>query len=157
MVTLRDFVELDHTIIGLELTIRKKCVFQENHCFGLGCSAPRQSELIEENHWRAGGRAQGFDYYLHPVAINLSQDQCAKRKYWGVKKSVIPKKFLDLEIIHLVPYSAAFDKGERGTYYSIDLELESESEVKQPKKEKNAPAEMQDDDQMTFDDLLGGE
>lgn len=147
MVTLKDFIELDSSICGLDIDIRKNgSQLVEIHRFGEGAWPGNDRKFVEENVYCEIFNPKLY-IYLHPEPINLIQ---TKGEYWGVIKSQIPKKFLDMAVCRIAPYTAGFrDKKQNGQYYSIDLVLDDpdsyETPVAKPKEEI---------DNISIDDLL---
>lgn len=147
MVTLNDFIELDSSICGLDIDVRKNgSMLVEIHRFGEGAWPGNNRAFVEENVYQEIFNRKVY-IYLHPEPINKIQ---TNKDYWGVIKSRIPKKLLDMEVCRIAPFSAGFRKTKQnGRYYSIDLVFENpdsyETPVVKPKEET---------DNISIDDLL---
>ena len=147
MVTLKDFIELDSSICGLDIDVRKNgSQLVEIHRFGEGAWPGYDRKFVEENVYCELFNPKSL-IYLHPESINLIQ---TKGEYWGVIQKAIPKKLLDMAVCRIAPYTAAFwPKKQNGQYYSIDLRLDDpnsyETPVMKPKEET---------DNISIDELL---
>lgn len=147
MTTLKDFLELDSSICGLDIDVRKNgSRLVEIHRFGEGAEPGNQRTKVEENIYIEMFNPKVY-IYLHPEPINTIQTD---KDYWSVIKSRIPKKLLDMPVCRIAPYTAAFwPKKKNGQYYSIDLVLDDpdsyETPVVKPKEEPN---------NISIDDLL---
>lgn len=147
MVTLKDFVELDSSICGLDIDVRKNgSHLVEIHRFGEGAWPGNDRTKVEENVYLEIMQPKVY-IYLHKEPINTIQTD---KDYWSVIKSQIPKKLLDMPVCRIAPYTAAFwPKKQNGQYYSIDLRLDDpdsyETPVMKPKEET---------DNISIDELL---
>lgn len=147
MTTLKDFLELDSSICGLDIDVRKNgSRLVEIHRFGEGACPGNQRPNVEENIYIEMFNPKVY-IYLHPEPINTIQTD---KDYWSVIKSQIPKKLLDMPVCRIAPFTAAFwPRKVNGHYYSIDLVLDDpdsyETPVVKPKEEPN---------NISIDDLL---
>ena len=147
MVTLKDFIELDSSICGLDIDIRKNgSHLVEIHRFGEGAWPGNDRTKVEENVYLEIMQPKVY-IYLHPEPINFKQ---TGQDYWGVIKSQIPSKLMKMEVCRIAPYTAAFwPKKQNGQYYSIDLVLDDPDSyvtpVVKPKEET---------DNISIDELL---
>ena len=147
MVTLKDFIELDSSICGLDIDVRKNgSQLVEIHRFGEGAWPGYDRKFVEENVYAEVFNSKVY-IYLHPEPINLIQTD---KDYWGVIQKAIPKKLLDMAVCRIAPYTAGFrGKKQNGQYYSIDLVLDDpdsyETSVVKPKGEA---------DNISIDELL---
>jgi hypothetical protein len=147
MVTLKDFIELDSSICGLDIDVRKNgSQLVEIHRFGEGAWPGNDRTKVEENVYLEIMQPKVY-IYLHKEPINTIQTD---KDYWSVIKNQIPKKLLDMPVCRIAPYTAAFwPKKQNGQYYSIDLRLDDpdsyETPVMKPKEET---------DNISIDELL---
>jgi len=134
MVTLKDFIELDQTICGLDLDIRNETgSLLEIHRFGVGAWPGNQRDRVSENVYREIYLDREILIYLYPQPINLHQTDKAYRgpcRVWQVMTKKIPKSILNLEISHIMPFTAGFlHKENNGHYYSINLIRRDEKDL----------------------------
>lgn len=149
MVTLKDFLELDSCICGLDIDIRLNGHLQEIRRFGVGAWQGNGRDYISENVYRELSYPKKVYIYLHPEPINFKQ---TKQDYFGVIKSQFPGNLLKMNIRNMKPFTASFLHREtNGTYYSIDLELENPETYKTP-----VSKHKEDTGNITFDELLEG-
>lgn len=148
MVTLKDFIELDWCIYGLDISIREPNGYLiEKHIFGVSGWPGNSRERVRENVYRECSYPREILIYLHPDPINYHQSG----EPWGVITKKIPKRFLNMNIRHMHPFTAAFlEKEHNATYYSIDLTLDSSEPLPHPE-----PEQVDDiPDNITFDDIM---
>lgn len=147
MTTLKDFLELDASICGLDIDIRLNGHLQEIHLFGVGAWQGNGRVKIEENIYRELSYPRQVYIYLHPDPINFKQ---TKQDVFGVIKSQFPSNLLKMNIRSIKPFTAAFlHRENNGTYYSINLELENPETYKTP-----VPKPKEQTDNISFDELL---
>ena len=126
MITLKDFLELDSCICGVDIDIRDSgCNLREIHRFGVGAWPGNQRDYVEENVYRECSNPREILIYLHPDPINFVQTDKPYRglcRPWGIEWKAFPKKLLMMEVRGIRPFSSAF-RGRQinGSYYSIDL------------------------------------
>ena len=157
MVTLKDFLDLDHCCCGIELDIRENgSRLLEKHIYGVSGWPGNYRDKVDDNVYKEIGVApRQILIYLHPEPINSYQMPVKGNKLagWGIEWDAIPKDFLKMEIAWMRPFTAAFrNKQTNGTYYSISVIAESEEEYKTP--EKTQPTEANNN--ITFEELLEG-
>lgn len=153
MVTLKDFLELDDCICGLDIDLRNPTKLVESHMIGLGAYAGAHCDYIGE----VGDHIVMFDThgtkrFIHNVAVNFHQtDKPFKGpcRPYGIEWDAIPKEFLKLKVRLVKPWAVGFNSKRRnGSYYSLWLEVPDGfnflSTMQQPEEETN----------ITFDDIL---
>ena len=155
MITLKDFLELDASICGVELDIREPSgLLIEKHCFGVGAWAGNNRPMVSENVYREMTiYSREIFTYLHPQPINFYQsDEPYKGpcRLWGIMWKAFPKDILQLPIWRLSPFTASFRHTEqKGNYYHIDLIAGGPIEVSEiPKVEEEL------NDQMCMEDFI---
>lgn len=128
MVTLKDFLELDSSICGVELHIRENgSRLLEEHVFGVGGWPGNNRDYVSENTYREVHLAGSKEIliHIHPDPINFVQTNEPYRglcRPWGILMKKFPKKLLKLEVKRISSFSAAFrGKKTNGSYYLIDL------------------------------------
>lgn len=126
MITLKDFLELDACICGVELDVRdSEGKLLEEHAFGVGAWPGNDRDYIDENVYRECSYPREIRIFLHPDPINFVQSDRPYRgpcRPWGVLLDAFPKRLLLMEVRRIMPFSAAFrEKQNNGHYYSIDL------------------------------------
>lgn len=158
MVTLRDFIELDCCICGLDIDIRYGGTkLKEIHRFGVGAWPGNQRDYIRENVYREFSYPNEVLIYLHPEPINFHQTTDKYKgvcRPWGVLTKKIPKKYLDSQVASMQPFTAGFlDKHNNGHYYSINLVAEGETGSDKPY-ETPIIEKIKEPDNLTFDELF---
>ena len=153
MTTLKDFMELDSCICGLDIDVRYDGhKLKEIHRFGVGAWPGNQRDYVRENVYREFSYPQEILIYLHPDPINFNQTSDKYKgvcKPWGVIFNKIPKNLLNSKIVSMRPFTAGFlDKHNNGHYYSIDLVVEDKPTEEIVHTDKPVL------DNMTLDELL---
>lgn len=156
MVTLKDFLDLDFCICGIDIDLRAPSKLVERHIIGLTGWAGSHWDYVEEINEDIAlftDNTQSF-VYIHNKPLNFHQTDKPYRgpcRPWGVEYDVIPKAFLSMKVSQIRPSSVSFKgRHSNGSYYSIWLEVPEGfnfiSTMREPEKEE--------DINVTFDDIL---
>lgn len=162
MVTLKDFLDLDFTICGLDIELRCPKQLVETHTIGRGAWLAQYDKYCGavNDHVDMYNTALNKPRFIHNVDLNFHQTDKPYRgacRPWGVELDVIPREFLKFPVSMMRPWSGgAFkNKHEHGTYYSLWLEVPEGYSYMTANHQTIEPEEPEEDN-ITFDDILEG-